>query len=84
MTKNFTYRPTGVCSVQFDIVLEDDVIADIKIYGGCDGNLKGIAALLKGMKAQDAIDRMGGIECKTKGTSCPDQISKALRAALAE
>lgn len=84
MTKTLTYRPTGVCSVQYDIVLEDDVIADIKIYGGCDGNLKGISALLKGMKAQDAIDRMSGIQCRTKGTSCPDQISKALRAALAE
>ena len=77
MTKNITYRPTGVCSVQYDIVLEDDVIADIKIYGGCDGNLKG-------MKAQDAIERMSGIQCRTKGTSCPDQISKALQKALAE
>jgi uncharacterized protein (TIGR03905 family) len=73
-----------VCSVQYDIVLEDDVIADIKIYGGCDGNLKGISALLKGMKAQDAIERMSGIQCRTKGTSCPDQISKALQKALAE
>ena len=84
MTKNITYRPTGVCSVQYDIVLEDDVIADIKIYGGCDGNLKGISALLKGMKAQDAIERMSGIQCRTKATSCPDQISKALQKALAE
>lgn len=84
MTKNITYRPTGVYSVQYDIVLEDDVIADIKIYGGCDGNLKGISALLKGMKAQDAIERMSGIQCRTKGTSCPDQISKALQKALAE
>ena len=73
-----------MCSVQYDIVLEDDVIADIKIYGGCDGNLKGISALLKGMKAQDAIERMSGIQCRTKGTSCPDQISKALQKALAE
>jgi uncharacterized protein (TIGR03905 family) len=84
MTKNITYRPTGVCSVQYDIVLEDDVIADIKIYGGCDGNLKGISSLLKGMKAQDAIERMSGIRCRTKATSCPDQIAKALQEALAE
>ena len=84
MTKNITYRPTGVCSVQYDIVLEDDVIADIKIYGGCDGNLKGISSLLKGMKAQDAIERMRGIRCRTKATSCPDQIAKALQEALAE
>ena len=84
MTKNITYRPTGVCSVQYDIVLEDDVIADIKIYGGCDGNLKGISALLKGMKAQDAIERMSGIQCRPQGTSCPDQISQALQKALAE
>ncbi len=84
MTKNITYRPTGVCSVQYDIVLEDDVIADIKIYGGCDGNLKGISSLLKGMKAQDAIERMSGIRCRAKATSCPDQIAKALQKALAE
>ena len=84
MTKNITYRPTGVCSVQYDIVLEDDVIADIQIYGGCDGNLKGISSLLKGMKAQDAIERMSGIRCRTKATSCPDQIAKALQEALAE
>lgn len=84
MIKNITYRPTGVCSVQYDIVLEDDVIADIKIYGGCDGNLKGISSLLKGMKAQDAIERMRGIRCRTKATSCPDQIAKALQEALAE
>ena len=84
MTKNITYRPTGVCSVQYDIVLEDDVIADIKIYGDCDGNLKGISSLLKGMKAQDAIERMSGIRCRTKATSCPDQIAKALQEALAE
>ena len=84
MTKNITYRRTGVCSVQYDIVLEDDVIADIKIYGGCDGNLKGISSLLKGMKAQDAIERMSGIRCRTKATSCPDQIAKALQEALAE
>ena len=84
MTKNITYRPSGVCSVQYDIVLEDDVIADIQIYGGCDGNLKGISSLLKGMKAQDAIERMRGIRCRTKATSCPDQIAKALQEALAE
>ena len=84
MTKTITYRPSGVCSVQYDIVLEDDVIADIQIYGGCDGNLKGISSLLKGMKAQDAIERMSGIRCRTKATSCPDQIAKALQKALAE
>lgn len=84
MTKNITYRPTGVCSVQYDIVLEDDVIADIKIYGGCDGNLKGICALVKGQPAEEVKARLSGIKCGFKQTSCPDQLAQAIEAALAK
>ena len=79
MTKEIVYHPQGVCSREYHIVVKDDVIDSIKIIGGCDGNLKGIAGLLRGMKVDDAIERMSGVTCGSKPTSCPDQIARALR-----
>ncbi len=76
------YQPKGVCARQFQIELENGVIQSLQVQGGCNGNLQGIAMLLKGMPAKEAIERMQGIRCGIKGTSCPDQISKALQAAL--
>lgn len=76
----FTYKPSGVCSVQFDFDIEDDEIRSLSVTGGCNGNLKGISSLITGMKIDDVIDRLEGIECGFKPTSCPDQISKALKA----
>lgn len=78
----YTYRPKGVCSQQIIIDLNDDVIESIKVLGGCHGNLQGISALVRGMKAQEAIERLRGIRCGFKTTSCPDQIAKALEEAL--
>ncbi len=78
----YTYRPKGVCSQQIIIELDDDVIESVKVLGGCHGNLQGISALVRGMKAQDAIERLRGIRCGFKTTSCPDQIAKALEEAL--
>jgi uncharacterized protein (TIGR03905 family) len=66
------------------IELEDGVIRDVQILGGCNGNLQGIAALVRGMKAEEAIERMRGIRCGFKNTSCPDQLAKALEEALAQ
>ena len=80
----YTYRPKGVCSQRMTIELEDGVIRDVQILGGCNGNLQGIAALVRGMKAQEAIERMQGIRCGFKNTSCPDQLAKALEEALAQ
>lgn len=81
----YNYRTKGVCSKEMHIELNDDhTIKSVQIMGGCDGNLKGIAKLLPGMKAEDAITRMEGIRCGRKATSCPDQISQALKGALAE
>lgn len=74
----YTYNPSGVCSKQFIIDVEDNKIKDIKIIGGCAGNTLGISKLLQGMKIDDAIEKLKGIPCGNKGTSCPDQISKAL------
>lgn len=80
----YSYRPKGVCSQRMTIELEDGVIRDVQILGGCNGNLQGIAALVRGMKAEEAIERMRGIRCGFKNTSCPDQLAKALEEALAQ
>ena len=81
----YIYKNKGTCSVQTKVELNPDhTIKSVKVLGGCDGNLKGIASLLPGMKAEDAITRMEGIRCGRKATSCPDQISQALKGALAE
>lgn len=79
----YTHQNVGTCSRSTTVtLLEDGTIDSIVVEGGCNGNLKGVAALLKGMQAQDAIDKMTGLECGFRGTSCPDQISIALREAL--
>ena len=78
----YTYTPKGVCSRRMTVALEDGVIRDVRIEGGCNGNLQGISRLIVGMTAQDAIERMRGIRCGMKPTSCPDQLSYALEKAL--
>ena len=78
-----TYTPRGVCSRKFTIQVEDGVIQDLQVVGGCSGNLQGLSALLKGMKVDQAVERLEGIRCGGKPTSCPDQIAQALKAAQA-
>ncbi len=78
------YKTKGVCSREVDVELRDGKISHIDIIGGCPGNLQGIKSLLIGMDAREAIERMRGIHCGSKSTSCPDQISYALEQALAE
>jgi len=81
--KEIMFPTQGTCSRLIRVVLTDDnVIEDVNFLGGCNGNLKGIASLVKGQKAQDVIERVKGIDCGGKGTSCPDQLSKALAKAL--
>lgn len=81
----FIYNNQGTCSRQTIVDLSDDgTINDIKIIGGCDGNLKGLTALLKGTSAKEAIKRLEGITCGFKKTSCPDQMAQALKKALEE
>ena len=80
----YTYRPKGVCAQMMKIELEDGVIKEVQVLGGCNGNLQGISALVRGMRAEDAIARMKGIRCGFKKTSCPDQLATALEEALAE
>lgn len=78
------YRPQGVCSSAIDIELKDGVIDSVQFTGGCNGNLQGISALVKGMTAEEAISRLKGIRCGFKSTSCPDQLARALESMLAE
>lgn len=76
MTK--VYYPKGTCSKEIDIEIEDGVIKNVRFKGGCNGNLQGIARLVEGQKPEDVIQRLKGIRCGFKSTSCPDQLSKAL------
>lgn len=78
----FSYKPQGVCSAQMNFEIEDGVLKDVEIIRGCSGNTQGISSLCKGMKVNDIIDRLEGIDCNGRGTSCPDQLAKALKAAL--
>ena len=81
---HFEYNNKGVCSKKTIVDLgENNIIENVEVIGGCDGNLKGIVALLKGTKAEDAIAKMEGLSCGFKNTSCPDQIAQALKAAIA-
>ena len=73
-----TYKPKGVCSVQMDFDVEDGKIKNLKVVGGCNGNLKGIAALVEGQDIEEVKKRLKGINCNGRGTSCPDQLAKAL------
>jgi len=75
----YTFRPGGVCAQEMRFSLEDGVITDISIMGGCAGNLAGISRLVLGMPAERVIASLAGIRCGEKQTSCPDQIAKALR-----
>ena len=80
MTINYT--PRGVCSRNITIEVTDGIIDSVKFMGGCNGNTQGVAALVKGMKVTEAIEKLEGINCNGKGTSCPDQLAKALKEAL--
>lgn len=78
MTYEFT--PRGVCSQRMFLTIENDVLVDLKVIGGCSGNLQGISSLVKGMKVDDIIARLEGIHCGPRPTSCPDQLARALKA----
>lgn len=73
------YKTRGTCSREIHIELDGDTLKSVKFIGGCDGNLKGITALVTGMKVTDVIAKLEGIQCHTKGTSCPDQLARALK-----
>lgn len=74
----YKYKPKGVCSYEMTIEVEGEIIKKVTIQGGCAGNTIGISKLVEGMKIEEAIKRLKGIPCGIKGTSCPDQLAKAL------
>ena len=75
----YEYKTKGTCSQRIFFELEDGKVKNVQFVGGCNGNLKGIAALVEGMDVQDVINRVEGIRCGMKPTSCPDQLAKALK-----
>ena len=79
MNKKIVYPTKGVCAQAIAIELEGDTVKSVQFIGGCTGNTQGISMLVRGMKVEDVISRLGGISCGGKGTSCPDQLAKALR-----
>lgn len=74
----YSYKPSGVCSRMITFDIENNTVKNIKFSGGCSGNTKGLAALAEGMSADEIIERLSGIRCGFKGTSCPDQLAKAV------
>lgn len=74
----FVYKPFGVCSREIHIDIENDVIKSVNFIGGCRGNTAGVASLAQGRKISEVIEKLEGIECRN-GTSCPDQLAKALK-----
>ena len=78
----YSYKTRGTCSQYINFELSDGIVSKVQFLGGCNDNLKGIGALVEGMKAEDVIARVEGIRCSMKSTSCPDQLAKALKEAL--
>lgn len=82
MKKTITYTTQGTCSQAIIVTVEDQQIVEVSFLGGCHGNTQGVAALVRGMTIEEAIKRLEGIDCRGRGTSCPDQLAKALRQCL--
>ena len=81
----YSFIPSGVCSRMINIELDDDgVIKKVQFIGGCNGNTSGISQLVKGMQAEEVIERLKNVDCNGKGTSCPAQLALALEQALEE
>jgi len=77
--KKISYKTKGTCSSQINIEVEGDTVTKVQFVGGCHGNTQGVSKLVEGMKVNDVISKLEGIDCKGKGTSCPDQLAKALK-----
>lgn len=80
----YQYRPRGVCSQGITFELEDGRVKNVRFVGGCSGNTQGVSRLVEGMLAEEAVCRLSGIRCGMKATSCPDQLARAIREAMAE
>lgn len=74
----YSYYPSGVCSIKMTFTINDNIVDDLKIIGGCQGNTQGISKLVKGKSVDELIELLQGIDCGGRGTSCPDQVAQAL------
>lgn len=84
MVKNYVFQPQGVCSRQMNISIEDGVIKELAVIGGCNGNLQGISKLVVGRRADEVAELLQGVDCGGRGTSCPDQLARALNKIAAD
>lgn len=75
---NIVFKTRETCSRQINVCIEDGIVKSVEFSSGCDGNLKGISSLVEGMSVEDVISKLKGIDCQGRGTSCPDQLAKAL------
>ncbi len=75
-----TYKTSGVCAQKIDFDIVDGKVTNVKFFGGCNGNSQGVAVLVEGMDVNEAISKLEGVNCGFRGTSCPDQLAKALKA----
>lgn len=80
----YEYKTKGTCSSRITFDLDGDIVRNVKFTGGCNGNLKGISSIVDGMKVEDIEEKLGGITCGFKNTSCPDQLAKAVSEAYAK
>ncbi len=84
MTKTIHYKTKGTCSRMIHVEIEDGIVRSVSFEGGCSGNTQGVATLVTGMRAEDVVARLKGINCGGKGTSCPDQLAHAIEQAMQE
>ena len=82
MKKHIEYKTKGTCARAVIVDVEDGIITDCSFVGGCSGNTQGVAALAEGMSTDEIIEKLSGIRCGFKGTSCPDQLAKAVAEAI--
>ena len=78
----YSFTPRGVCSAQIDFEIDDGIIKNVQFTSGCNGNTQGVGALCEGMRADEVVKRLEGINCSGRGTSCPDQLAKAVKMAM--
>lgn len=76
--EKYSYRPSGVCSQEIRFMIDGNTVKNVTFTGGCNGNTQGLSALIEGMDRDEAIKRLRGIDCRGRGTSCPDQLAIAL------
>lgn len=82
LNMKYSYTTRGVCSAMIEFDIEDGIVKNVCFTRGCHGNTQGVGALCEGMKAEEVIKRLEGIDCGGRGTSCPDQLAKAIKHAI--